>query len=184
MRGKILIALVILLTTLCFITPSASYGQERKNNETPKADDSKVFRELLDEVRQLRMALQRAKTANHRLQVTLERIRLQQARVDSLTRSLENVRTRLADLKNARPQMEEQIKYVEELIESGKEQNRRAEVEQQVKEMKSRMSSWSREEERLRERDAALSTELRVEQTILSDLQGQLDNMVRELERL
>jgi hypothetical protein len=80
--------------------------------------------------------------------------------------------------------MEEQLKYAEDLLERGGEQSRRADVEQQVKEMKSRLSLWSREEEQLREREATLNAELQAEQSKLNDLQGQLDNLVRELERL
>jgi chromosome segregation ATPase len=137
---------------------------------------------LLDEVRQLRLALQRANVVSHRLQVTLERVRIQQARVDSISRALEGVRSRLADLRAARPQMEEQIKYAEDLAGSTAGENRRAELEQQIKEMKGRLGVWAREEEQARAREAELSSESQVEQAKLGDLHNQLENMVRELE--
>jgi S-adenosylmethionine synthetase len=79
--------------------------------------------------------------------------------------------------------MEEPIKYAEELIERGAEQSRRPEIEQQVREMKSRLGTGARAEEQLREREAVLTTEQQVEQSKLNELQSQLDSMLDELER-
>jgi hypothetical protein len=103
-------------------------AQERKPVEPPQ-EDRQVLRALLDEMRQLRLALQRANAVNHRLQITVERLRLQQVRVDSIALSLENVRSRMSDLKTARPQMEEQMKYAEEAMARATEQTRREEIE-------------------------------------------------------
>jgi chromosome segregation ATPase len=157
-------------------------GQERRLAEPSREDEKQVLKALLDEIRQLRMALQRSNTLNHRLQITVERLRLQQGRVDSVARSLENARSRITDLRSARPQMEEQIKYAEEALTPALEQNRRNEIEREVKEMKARLASWSREEEQLREREAALTSELQGEQNKLNELNSQLENMVRTLD--
>lgn len=89
----------------CLSDVSVLRAQERKI-EPVKEDDKQVLKALLEEVRQLRLALQRSNAVSHRLQITVERLRLQQARVDSLTRSLDNVRVRVTDLKSARPQIE------------------------------------------------------------------------------
>lgn len=78
--------------------------------------------------------------------------------------------------------MEEQIKYVEAVLARLTEQNRRDQVELEVKEMKARVASWSREEEQLREREAALTSELQIEQNKLNELNSQLENMVRQLD--
>ena len=78
--------------------------------------------------------------------------------------------------------MEEQIKYVEAVLARATEQNRREQIELEVKEMKARVASWSREEEQLREREAALTSELQIEQNKLNELNSQLENMVRQLD--
>lgn len=181
MRRSVLIAAVALMTLGCFSEASVSNAQDRKPVEPPH-EERQVLRALLDEMRQLRLALQRANAVNHRLQITVERLRLQQGRVDSIARSLENVRSRMTDLKSSRPQMEEQMKYVEEVLARATEQNRRELVELELKEMKARMASWSREEEQLREREAALTSELQIEQNKLSELNGQLENVIRQLD--
>lgn len=181
MRRQIVITALALVMLAGLSQASALHAQERRSDESSK-EDKQVLRTLLDEVRQLRLALQRSNALNHKVQIALERLRLQQARVDSLTRSLENLRTRISDLKNARPQMEEQIKNADEMIARATEQNRREEIEHQLKEMKTRLASWSREEEQLREREVALSSELQIEQNKLNELHGQLENMVRQLD--
>ena len=169
MRRKIVIAALALVMLAGLSQASALHAQERRSAESAKEDHQQVLRTLLDEVRQLRMALQRSNALNHKVQITVERLRLQQGRVDSLTRSLENVRSRITDLKSSRPQMEEQIKYVEAVLARLTEQNRREQVELEVKEMKARVASWSREEEQLRQREAALTSELQSEQNKLSE---------------
>ncbi len=68
-------------------------------------------------------------------------------------------------------------------MERATDPTRRAEIEREVKEMKGHLGSWSREEEQLREREAGLNAELQGEQAKLNDLHGQLETMVRELER-
>jgi len=173
-------AVFALMTLCCLSEASVLHGQERRLAESE--DDKQVLKALLDEVRQLRLTLQRSNALNHRLQITVERLRLQQGRVDSITRSLENLRTRLSDLKNARPQMEEQVRDAEELTARATQQNRREEFEQQIKEMKGRLAALSRDEEQLGEREAALSSELQIEQNKLNELNGQLENMMRQLD--
>ncbi len=182
MRRRLLIALLAVLTMAYVSEFSISVAQERKPAELSREEDRQVLKALLEEMRLLRLSLQRANTLNYRVQITLERVRLQQARVDSITRSVENVRARLNDLKNARPQMEEQIKFVEETLGRGTDQNRRAEIELQLREMKARLAAWSRDEEQLRVSEASLTSELQGEQSKLSELQGQLDNMLRQWE--
>lgn len=181
MRRNIPIAMLAIFMLACLSDVSVLRAQERKI-EPVKEDDKPVLKALLEEVRQLRLALQRSNALSHRLQITVERLRLQQARVDSLTRSLDNVRVRVADLKSARPQIEEQIKYAEEVVGRATEQNRRDEIQQHVKEMKARSASWSREEEQLREREMALNLELQIEQNKLNQLNGELENLIRQLD--
>jgi hypothetical protein len=133
MRRNPLLKALVVAALACFIATTSAFGQTARPAEPPRDDERQVLRALLDEVRQLRLALQRANVVSHRLQVMLERIRLQQARVDSISRALEGVRSRLADLRAARPQMEEQVKFAEELADRTAEPNRRSEVEREVK---------------------------------------------------
>jgi hypothetical protein len=101
MRRSVLIAAFAFMTLGYLSDTCVLNAQERKPVEPPQ-EDRQVLRALLDEMRQLRLTLQRANAVNHRMQITVERLRLQQGRVDSIARSLENVRSRMTDLKTAR----------------------------------------------------------------------------------
>lgn len=182
MRRNIPIAMLAVILSACLCDVSVLHGQERKT-EPAREDDKQVLKALLEEVRQLRLALQRSNSVSHRLQITVERLRLQQGRVDTITRNLESLRLRANDLKSARPQIEEQIKYAEEILGRTTEQDRRAEIEVNVKEMKARLASWSREDEQLREREVTLNLELQVEKNKLLELDGQIENMMRQLDQ-
>ena len=181
MKNKTLICMLVFAAFFGLRSAPTVLSQGRPDSGPPQAGD-KLLAALLEEMRQLRIILQRTNVISHRLQITLERIRLQQARIDSIVLNSEGVRARLGDLRAARPQMDEQIRYAEDLLTRTTEANRRAELEQQMMEMKSRLGMWTREEEQLRNREAELGSELQTEQVKLSDLHNQLDRLVRELE--
>ena len=181
MRRTAQLAAIIAATPL-FIILASALGQAGRPAQPPQDEDRQVLRSLLDEVRQLRLALQRADVVSRRIHVTVERVRLRQARVDSIGRALEGARSRLADLRAARPQIEEQVKSAEESAENTADPARRAGLEQEVKWMKGRLAVWAREEEQLRAREAELMSELQVEQARLGELHDRLEDMARELE--
>ena len=181
MRRSILLVVMVMTVAAFLIAPPFASGQNTKPVATPQDDDRQVLRALLEEMRQLRLALQRSQLASQRIQVTLERIRLGQARMDSITRALENLRARLAYLKESRPGIEEQLKHAEELLGRAADPDRRAELEEQVKQRKGLLSLWKQEGEQLRTREAELISQLQVEQAKLTDLNDQLEDMVRAL---
>jgi predicted nucleic acid-binding Zn-ribbon protein len=110
----------------------------------------------------------------------IERMRLQQARVDSLTRQLENIHSQAADMKAAKPQMEQQIKDAGDQLDRTHEPNAHADLESRIKTAKGNLARMTQEEERLRNREAALDTELQAEQLELNDLNTQLDAFMNE----
>ena len=128
--------LIILLTT--WIAGTSASGQSRSSPDTSQADDRQIMQALVYEMRQLRLAVQRTNVISHRLQITLERLRLQQARVDS-------------------------------------------DLESNVKAMKFQVGRLEAGEIDARDRESAMSTELQAAQALRSDLQNQMDNMMREL---
>jgi chromosome segregation ATPase len=175
---------VILVTAVSFffIAPLAVSGQVRKAAEAPQNEDRQILQALLEEVRQLRLELRRANAVSQRLQVALARIRLQEARVESLTRSLQTARTRLVEVRETQSRVEDEIKEGEERISRETNADRQAMLEFQIKEMRNRLSISAREEEQARNREASLNAELQTEQAKLSDLNNQLDNIMRQLE--
>src|SRR4051794_8817863 len=95
------------LAALCLIAPATALAQTSKlTNPAPvndkdkdKANENQIITALLEEVRLLRLALEGKNMTASRLQMAIERIKLQQETVIRLTKDLEETRTKLADLK-------------------------------------------------------------------------------------
>ena len=178
---RLTLGCVIGLVTVCFVAPTRTLAQSNKPGELTKGDSEQTLKQLLAEVRELRLAVQRATVSNTRFQMLIERVRVQQAHVDALSRQFENVHSQAAEMKAAKPQMEQQIKDAEDLMDRTPDPNAHADLESRIKGRKASLSRLAQEEERLRNREAALDTELQAAQAKLNELNGQLDSLMSEL---
>ena len=111
----------------------------------------------------------------------IERVRVQQAHVDALSRQLENVRSQVAEMKATKPQMEQQIKDAEDMLDRTPDPNVHSELESRIKGGKANLARLILEDERLRNREAAIDTELRSARSQLDQLNSQLDGLMSEL---
>src|SRR6267143_430382 len=163
------------------ISPVRAQAQTNKPPDSAQGDRDQTLKQLLTEVRELRLAVQRATVSNTRFQMLIERVRVQQAHVDALSRQLENVHSQVAEMKAAKPQMEQQIKDAEDLLDRTSDPNAHAELESRIKGGKTNLSRLAQEDERFRNREAALETELQARQAKLNELNSQLDSLMSEL---
>src|SRR2546426_9970234 len=175
-----LASLLCLVGFLCFLPTNVS-AQSEKPAESAQPDRDQTLRKLLNEVRELRLAVQRATVNNTRFQMLIERVRVQQGRVDTLGRQLESVHSQVAEMRAAKPQMEEQIKDAEGLLDRTAEPNAHAELESRIKAERGNLARLTQDEERLRNREANIDTDLQATQTKLNELNGQLDALMSEL---
>jgi chromosome segregation ATPase len=176
--GRLIIGCTLSMA-FCFISPTRASSQTKPVN--PPADQDQVLQKLLSEVHELRLAVQRATANSTRFQMLIERTRLQQARVDMLTRQLENIHSQAADMRSARPQLEQQIKDAEDQLDRTPEPNAHADLESRIKAAKANLTRMTQEEERLRNRETALDGQLQTEQLKLNELNNQLDVLMTEL---
>src|SRR5438132_2186726 len=88
---------------LCFLAPATTLAQTSKLSDSApvsdKANDNQVVHALLEEVHLLRIVLEEKNTTVSRIQIAIERIKLQQETVIRLTKDLEETRAQLAQLK-------------------------------------------------------------------------------------
>ena len=175
------------LAIICLSCPKDIWAQTGSRSLAPSATETNakteeaLLRTLVDEVRQLRLTLQRTVLSVHRFQVVFERQRLQQGRVDSVTRELQILSLQLDNAKFARTQFVERAKQTQEQLDQEQDQKRRNMLEQQLKEFKIILSTRSQQDDRQREREILLTTQLQAEQLKLDDLTNQLDSLEREL---
>jgi chromosome segregation ATPase len=111
----------------------------------------------------------------------IERVRVQQAHVDALSRQLDNVHSQVAEMKAAKPQMEQQIKDAEDLLDRTPDPNAHSDLESRIKGGKANLARLAQEDERLRNRETALDSELQAAQAKLNELNSQLDSLMSEL---
>ncbi len=175
------LAFVLCLVMLCYLSPASSQAQSNKPAGSVQGERDQTLQQLLTEVRELRLAVQRATVSNTRFQMLIERVSVQQAHVDALGRQLENLHSQVADMKAAKPQMEQQIKDAEDLLDRTPDPNAHAELESRIKSGKANLVRLAQEDERLRSRETAVDTELQSAQTKLNGLNGQLDALMSEL---
>ena len=178
---KLMLGCVACVVMFCFVSPTTTVAQANKPAESVETGYDRTLRQLLAEVRELRLAVQRATVTHTRFQIMIERVRIQQSHVDTSLRQIENLRSQIADLRSAKPQMEQQIKDAEELMERTTDPNGRGDIEHQIKAMKGQLARFATEEERLRTREASLETELQASQAKLNELNSQLDALLNEM---
>src|SRR5258708_4994543 len=76
-------------------------------------DGGQTKQALLSEVHELRLAIQRSNLNTYHAQITIERMKIQQQRVDRLNAQLGDTRGHLARLKRDLPGLSAQIKEIE-----------------------------------------------------------------------
>ena len=168
------------LVILCYVLPATVSAQTTKPAESAQADRDQTLRQLLTEVRELRLELQRAMVTNGRFQMLIERLKAQQGQVDSLGGQLAGVRSELAKLKAYRTQAATEMKDMEDRLgQSSGEQ--RMTIEKALKEGKLWLESKATEEQRQVELEANLSMRLQIEQGRLDQLSSQLDALLTDL---
>jgi chromosome segregation ATPase len=178
---RFMLASILGVVTLWFVYPTGAQAQTSKPVESTPGDRDQTLQQLLNEVRELRLAVQRATVNNTRFQMLMERVRLQQAQVDVLSRQLENVHSQAAEMKAASPQMEQQIKDAEDHLDRTTDPNAHADLESRIKVVKANLARLTQEDERLRTRETAIDMELQAAHARLNELNGQLDALMSEL---
>ncbi|HEY0084051.1 MAG TPA: hypothetical protein VGB61_14835 [Pyrinomonadaceae bacterium] len=174
-------AAVLSCAMCCLVTVIWGAQQSGGTASGPQGNDGHMLRALLDEVRQLRLTLQRTSLNTTRAQLAFERMRLQRSRLDVLLREAESVRAQRDSVREALAQSGDRFKELEEQTGHASDAALRARFERQLVLSKQVLNAHARREEQLREREAQLNAQLQAEQAKLGELEDQLGNLEREL---
>jgi chromosome segregation ATPase len=154
--------------------PAATNQAAEKNRE--------LVKDLLNEVHQLRLAIQRNSVATYRAQVTLERLKLQQVRVDELLKEQTELRNGLKAFERNLTRMDGQIAELEKMLALAATPTERNEREMMIKDMKGEIENEKHKSQDWREREPQITARLQLEQAKLNELNDSLDKLERELE--
>src|SRR2546422_8152220 len=156
---------------LYLFTPQQSYAQAGATSAINKPNQEQIVQEILSEVRQLRVEVQRLKASAYQTQVVIERLRLQQEQVTRLTSEIGEVREKIGEMKTRQVKMNGMLEETEKQVESGMiPQSELKRISGEIEELKQR-------EQRLTEQESQLSAELDAERVKLITLNRQLDEL-------
>lgn len=142
-----------------------------------------VLTQLLGEVRELRLVLQRQGADSARIQLLISRLTIQETRVSRLARDLDNVRDQLARARADQRQSAEHVKNMEESLSQSADASERTTMEQQLKMLKQQIVELGRQEQRFQSQESELESTLGAEQARWVEISNRLDELERSLAR-
>jgi predicted nucleic acid-binding Zn-ribbon protein len=173
MKGRILNFSILTLILLFTIQPANAQTQATQKASQPNQEA--IFKEMLNEIHQLRIALERINVNNSRVQILVDRVRLQQGEVRRLSDELSGVRRQLADLRSLLPGLRERIANAE------KQQDAGVISSDDLKALVALVDQTQRREQDLSAEENRLATELDVQTVNLSELNRRLDGLEEEI---
>jgi len=169
------VGLLTILGCVSFNNPKALTAPV---NQSLPDDNEQPMRALVNEVRQLRIAIQRSNFSNYHAQVTLERLRMQQPRVDRLSEELMKVRAEISEIRSRQARLPEDLRRIENELLKETDPAKRRELEQAQQMLK----GYPEELARWQEQEVQLIARLQPEQAKLNELNESLDALQKELE--
>jgi chromosome segregation ATPase len=178
------------ISVICFLFLTFSIFSSIVNAQTSanspaksgQGESEQTMHALLNEVRELRLAIQQSNLSVYRTQVVVERMRLQQQLVDRLSERLRGTREQIANWKRELGEWQEETKMIERRINRTTDATERSNLEEQQERFKSRLAAFALENTRMQEQESQLTGQLNIEQAKLADFNDQLDTLQRELE--
>jgi chromosome segregation ATPase len=149
---------------------------------TPQSPDTQILRQLVTEVRQLRLALERTNSLNSRLQITLQRIQLQQNQVNRIGGQLESLRNEIVRSEAEQGQATSNLTDLESRIEQEQNPNTQKTLQGEQKYMKALVEQKARVVQDERTREGELTSSWQAEQGKFSELQARLDSLEKLIE--
>ncbi len=151
--------------------------------QTPtSAPDNATIQALLQEVHELRLALERSTMIGPRVEIAVQRMRLQQEQVARTTAQLYDIRREIDQVQGEVNKSAAQVDGLNKEAQETTDQPRRQSIENILKEIKMDSDQKQRSLESLRTRESELSGRLQTEQASLDELRTRLDRLEQSLE--
>ncbi len=159
---------LLFVVAVCVLASSATFAQTTAVSE-------QKFDELVNEVRQLRLEVQRLSTSAQRMQLLLERTRAQQEIVTRTTQQLNNAREQLTEIRMQQSHITAAVEDAEKQKAAG------LKSEPEVKQLLLEKEVVKQREQTLLQRELQLSSDLQAETVTLNDLKTRLDKLENEI---
>ena len=144
--------------------------------------DASTIQTLIQEVRQLRIAIERSSTLGPRLQFTLARYQSQQDRVERLERDLRTLRAQLATESNRKEHIAGAIARLDEQARQTQDPASRKQLEFDAAGMRRELDAQSQRDQQGQIQEGEISGQLKTEQAKLAELFNQLEQLDRKMQ--
>ena len=171
-----------LLLTLLLPTTSAKAQEQKSSAAFYGRSEAQILDDLVAEVRQLRLALERTTSINSRLQITLQRIQLEQNQVTRISAQLESLHDGIGRLESEQTQLSNHMADIEGRMEQEQNADRQKALQSEQKQMKLMLDQKAQAMQDQRTREGELTSQLQSEQGRLSQLQADLDSLEKRLD--
>jgi hypothetical protein len=148
-----------------------------------QAQEAPITREVVNELQQLRQAVERSNLNQSRVTIAIGRLRLQQELLTLLNRDLESAQRSVTDNQATRLWMAERLKELEQAISNSTDSQHRKILEEEQKTFKAQQGRREQLEQSEQARETELRTRLVTEQGRLNELNERLDSLEREFEK-
>jgi chromosome segregation ATPase len=171
-------SLLTLLLGLLFISPT-SPGQSTST-------DSQTLQALLQEVRQLRQDVRTVTVATERSQILLSRLQTQQTAVEDAQKEFDQAHTAAAQAEEHSKTLQNEVKYYADQDNEEQTPNAtdRQKIEDVISRLKTRLDQTGSEAQEAQTSEMQAQERLQIEQSKLSALQDELDQVDKILQNL
>jgi hypothetical protein len=145
------------------------------------ASDVQTLQALLAEVHQLRIALERSTQVTPRIQIAVERLKLQQEQVARVARQLDDSRRELDNRRTDQPRIQQSLERLSSAAAQSTDPQKRKELEDVVSMTKLNAEQTEKSLQQMQVREGELASQLQSEQSRLTELNDRLDQMERAL---
>ena len=146
-----------------------------------QSQDSASLQALVTEIHQLRLAVERTGAATPKIQITMQRLQLQEQKVTRISEQLSDVRKQIAasSLRNPFATM---FQNIDALVEQEQDATRRKALEEQRRTMNAMLEQQAKMLQDLHTQEAELAATLRLEQAKSDELNDHLAALERALD--
>jgi DNA repair exonuclease SbcCD ATPase subunit len=146
-----------------------------------QAPAAPTLEKLLAEVHQLRLALERSTQIAPRIQIAVERLKLQQEKVARTAQQLDELRRELERRRSEQPMIQHRAQALESQAGQAVDPGQRRDLEEGVKMSKLEAEQTEKALQQLQAREGELTGQFQTEQTRLTELNDRLDQIERAL---
>ena len=141
------------------------------------------MKELLAEVRGLRVAMEQLASAGPRVQLMFGRLQLQEQRINEQVRKLDALRAQLKGAQDQEREQRGQIQRFEDFLRTNPGSDERDELEKSLPQLRKHLAALTAESQRLLAEEVNLSSLISTEQNRWTDINRALDELDRTLSR-